>query len=122
MTDFWHKVLKTPKCWQWLGKPNQRGFGRFRVDGKHVLAQVYSWELANDKLPDNLFLRNTCKNLLCVNPDHWVLTSRSSKGEYKKPPRRKLTLGERVMATPGARTEIAQLFGLTPSQVADLFS
>lgn len=68
---FWKHVDKTGNCWLWTACKSQ-GYGRFRVDGKTVLAHRYAYELLiGHPVPDVLDHDRRCpKN--CVNPfPHW---------------------------------------------------
>ncbi len=78
---FWSKVEKTSECWIWKGglakskdKSNSRFYGSFhrRIDQKLVasLAHRLSYELVKGEIPDGLVIDHTCRNTLCVNPDH----------------------------------------------------
>lgn len=71
---FWAKVDKTDieGCWIWMAACNKAGKGIFTDEfGKTISAPRFSFELLNDKLPNNAHnIRNTCLNNACVNPSH----------------------------------------------------
>lgn len=84
---FWAKVRKDPGdgCWHWTGEKDTREawpYGRIfirddldkPVGRRHVrmMAHRCSWEIIHGKgpVPEGLTLHHTCKNTLCVRPDH----------------------------------------------------
>lgn len=60
-------------CWIWQGRPNRNGFGKYNREGKLILAHVGSWEAWRSKVPSLVRVKHSCKNRLCVNPDHLTL-------------------------------------------------
>jgi len=56
-------------CWNWTNVVSGT-YGRFYVDGKHVQAHRFSYELYVGPIPDGLDLDHLCRNRLCVNPAH----------------------------------------------------
>jgi hypothetical protein len=71
---FWRLVEKSEECWLWRGTIHPAGAGTFRVrSGKsgNMSAHQFSWQLAHG--PERRQVHHTCKNLLCVNPDHMRL-------------------------------------------------
>jgi hypothetical protein len=66
----WANVEKTETCWNWVGTPHNKGYGRLKVGGVKTLAHRYSWELAKGPIPGGVFLDHECRNRACVNPDH----------------------------------------------------
>lgn len=68
---FWSNVIKTSGgCWLWTGSCNERGYGRFKVEGKMMYAHRVSWLLAGNTIPEELILRHKCRSKNCVNPEH----------------------------------------------------
>lgn len=78
---FWSRVNKTPglgpkgDCWEWIGYLS-RGYGRYTVSGKNWQAHVYSYYIEtgtlinNKESPDFVYMRHSCDNRACVNPNH----------------------------------------------------
>ena len=56
MDRFWNKVdIRTDdECWEWQGKLNEDGYGRFQFDGKRHLAHRLSWLLHNTEIPQGM--------------------------------------------------------------------
>lgn len=144
---FWAKVDKTPTCWNWVGalSGGYGHINAFKERGTLLKAHRLSWELHhNCRIPTGLSVLHRCDNPKCVNPDHLFLGTRDDnmkdaarKGRIKSDVRER----NRVVKYPGeangnskltaARvrvireeaadgmpyTEIASLFGVTPTNV-----
>lgn len=71
---FYAKVSKTPTetgCLEWTASSKgSPGYGKFRIDGRNVLAHRYAWELINGPIPDGMYACHRCDNRKCCNPDH----------------------------------------------------
>lgn len=70
------------ECWIWIGRKGGHGYGRInvRLNGKHVTLWVHrlAYEVFNDeKIPDGETVDHLCETLLCINPAHLRLVSRS---------------------------------------------
>jgi hypothetical protein len=68
-TRFLASVEKTAECWIWRGHVTN-GYGRIYVDGKHVGAHRFSFELHVGPIPEGLHIDHLCRNQVCVNPAH----------------------------------------------------
>jgi len=66
---FESKINKTDDCWLWIESINER-YGRFRFEGKLILAHRFSYLLNGDVIPKGHVLRHKCRNRKCVNPQH----------------------------------------------------
>jgi lambda repressor-like predicted transcriptional regulator len=98
MTDksierFWLKVNKTEGCWLWQGKPNHKGYGRYCVNRRIILAHRFAWEITNGPISDGLYICHTCDVPACVNPSHMFLGTKAdnnadmrNKGRGVNPP------------------------------------
>ena len=71
---FFAKVIKTKKCWVWLGAiigGDGAGYGQFRAEGQHrVLAHRWIYEQTNGKIRKGTEIDHLCRNRACVNPSH----------------------------------------------------
>lgn len=72
---FWERVDKSGDCWMWTGAINARERIFFWGDnGKSVDAVRFSYELSGRTLGKGERARRTCREKLCVRPDHLVAT------------------------------------------------
>ena len=74
---FWHLVEQGEGCWRWLGIHNRFGIPVFRCSqaiGRIGAAGIAYW-LTHGRKP---FLRRTCRNPQCVNPNHLIEVDRHS--------------------------------------------
>lgn len=67
---FLAKIRKTETCWQWTAATQSRGYGCFGLEGRVVLAHRVAYELFIGPIPEGLTIDHTCRNKLCVRPDH----------------------------------------------------
>ncbi|MFE0808181.1 HNH endonuclease signature motif containing protein [Streptomyces sp. NPDC058848] len=61
---------KTNACWLWTGQTDRHGYGRFKVNGSHVLAHRWAYQHYIGAIPDGLVTDHLCRVRKCVNPDH----------------------------------------------------
>ena len=69
---FWANV-HTPNpfdCWNWNGRKDKDGYGRFRFNSQDFYSHRVSWVLANGNIPNGLFICHHCDNPSCCNPEH----------------------------------------------------
>lgn len=70
---FWKRVVvgAPDECWLWQGARNSvTGYGHIRHMGRNVYAHRVAFEMANDGIPDGLWVLHRCDNPPCVNPAH----------------------------------------------------
>ena len=78
--SFWRRVKKSEGCWLWNGVRGLDGICGLHfdvVDGKKVImtAHRYAWILRYGHIQDDAVVKQTCGNLLCVNPEHLEIRS-----------------------------------------------
>lgn len=84
-------TVTTNGCWKWnSAHPQDDGYGRYRVNGKQVLAHRHSYERTYGAVPAGAHLDHichdpkvcpggrTCPHRACVNPDHLAITTHAS--------------------------------------------
>jgi hypothetical protein len=57
-------------CWQWLGKVNNWGYGKFFPFYKEVRAHRWAYEQMVGPIPEGAVIMHSCDNPACVNPAH----------------------------------------------------
>ena len=67
---FWNLVEVTDTCWNWKGKLDKDGYGRFFYGGKTGKAHRFSHELNIGPIPKGLTIDHLCRNRRCVRPSH----------------------------------------------------
>jgi hypothetical protein len=70
---FWALVWFEPTsgCWLWGGADAvNNGYGRFLANGFNWLAHRFSYTLLKGPIPEGLVIDHTCRNKMCVNPEH----------------------------------------------------
>lgn len=73
LARFWSKVDRggDDECWPWTACNTYGGYGIFVLpNGVHTTANRASYIIANGSIEDDLQTDHTCRNRLCVNPQH----------------------------------------------------
>ncbi|MDJ0401738.1 HNH endonuclease [Rhodococcus rhodochrous] len=73
---FWEKVSEPDErgCRNWTASLLTNGGGGFFVDGKMLPAGRVAYELEVGPIPAGMRVARRCRNKLCVNPRHLVVT------------------------------------------------
>lgn len=81
-------------CWLWTAHKVHDGYGKFWLDGRHVLAHRVSYEWLVGPIPDGLQIDHLCRVRHCVNPAHLEPVTQ----------RENLLRGETILAANAAKT------------------
>lgn len=70
---FKRKIQPQPDgCWLWVGPINNRGYGRFYLDGDVGLVYAHRWSYEQHvgPIPPGLVIDHLCRRPACVRPEH----------------------------------------------------
>jgi hypothetical protein len=67
---FWEKVDKTSTCWLWTAYCDEKGYGRFRLNGTMIRVHRWTYERFVGPIPDGLVIDHLCRVRNCVKPGH----------------------------------------------------
>ena len=133
--EFWASVAigREDECWPWRAQTNDKGYGRFAVDGAEHKSHRVAFALGKRTgVPGVVMVCHRCDNPACCNPHHLFLglakdnnEDRSGKGRTVAP--RSLANGNGKLSDaqvrdvltsrePGAA--IARRFGVSPALVS----
>lgn len=121
-------------CWEWAGRREKNGYGRFSLGGRMQWAHRVAFTLFKGLIPDGHDVCHHCDNRACVNPAHLFTGTRaenmadaSAKGRTtigEKSGTAKLTEADvraiRRLYVPGVTTHrgLARMFGISYRGVA----
>ena len=128
---FWVKVARGDGCWEWTGSRDDRGYGRFRLDGRNRRAHRVRWELDFGPIPVGLCVLHVCDNPSCVrhlylgtlrdNMRDMVERGRTPDHSGERNGRSKLTDHQvreiRQQASGASGVELARAYGVTPTMI-----
>lgn len=66
---YWSRVIKFDGCWIFTGNASH-DYGRMKFGGKHMLAHVIAWVLANGPVKSGMIIAHSCDNKRCVKLEH----------------------------------------------------
>jgi len=77
---FWAKADRrggSKACWPWLGATEHGDYGKVVVGGRAQAAHRVAYEITRGvRLTGEDWIGRSCKNSLCVNPEHLVRRER----------------------------------------------
>lgn len=107
-------------CWLWPYAVNKDGYGKLRKNKQNYEAHRFMYQTLKGNVSEGLELDHTCKNKLCVNPEHLEPVTHAVNCQRKS--QSKLDQGKvnwiRKMAFSMKHTEIANRLGVSRQLVS----
>lgn len=67
---FFAKIKFVDDCWVWTAGRTKGEYGKFKLNGKTIVAHKVLYEFIFGKVREGLQLDHLCRNPPCVNPTH----------------------------------------------------
>lgn len=68
---FWRRIAFAKNgCWIWQDVNASHGYGALGINGKTVLAHIFSYRLHKGDIPKGYEIDHLCRVRACVNPEH----------------------------------------------------
>ena len=72
---FLKKIIRKGNCWIWTGNKNDKGYGRFSLNGKPDRAHRIAWRHYHGAIPKKMVIDHICRVRSCVFPGHMEVVS-----------------------------------------------
>lgn len=125
---FLAKVNKTDTCWEWTGRLDVGGYGRFCVGNGHwTKAHRIAHQLWKGDIPEGNVVRHLCNNRKCVNPEHLASgTHKDNVADMLRTNPPVWRRGEKNGASKLTKEDVLEIrqwleFGFSQGQIADMF-
>lgn len=129
LKNFWTKVdfgNGDDDCWNWTANLNDKGYGKFSLNGKAEYAHRISFFLEHGREPKANLL-HSCDNPRCINPAHLHEGGQSEnakeayargRGKQKLSPQHVRA----IRAWQGTQKELAEMFGVAESTISNVLT
>jgi hypothetical protein len=112
-------------CWNWLLKIENSGYGRVTLTGvrKQIQAHVAEYEKKYGPVPEGKVLDHTCKNPICVNPDHLEPVTQLeniARSNIFKLTKEQAEEIRALVANGKSQAEVARLYNVSQSNVSKI--
>lgn len=118
-SDRWNIFIKnidfSEDCWNWNGKLDKYGYGRFSVGVLNVSAHRASYVFHKGNIPKDLIIMHLCDNRKCVNPHHLLCGT-------PKQNSRDMVLKKRSARNKGEKNGFSKLTELQVIEIKKMFT